>query len=89
MSQPDQNPTPQVPTGPRTGPQEEGGKRTHISTAAVAEPAGGKGPHIIVTVQALQPTGSIVSPGLQTATAPSSQEPDVDDPSLDGGKGPH
>ena len=72
MSQPDQIPTPQVPTGSRTGPQEDGGKGPHINT-----------------VQSLQPTGSIVPPSLQTTTAPSPEETDDGDISLDGGKGPH
>lgn len=58
MSQPDQTPTPQVPAGPLTGPQDEGGKGPHITiTVQASTPSsedtddgginldGGKGPH--------------------------------------------
>jgi hypothetical protein len=73
MSQPDQIPAPEVPTGPRTGPQKDGGK----------------GPHIAIAVQGLQSTDSMVPPILQAPTGPSSGEPGAGGTNLDGGKGPH
>jgi len=38
MSQPDQIPTPQVPTGSLGGPHDDGGKGPHINTVQALQP---------------------------------------------------